>query len=379
MMKFFVWLVLSITISSCLFGQKKFEVVLSFPDTLSLTDLRIQIDNGLGRTSVSYKTVDNNQVMLSDFYYSKYAAVIVSLPKTENSVYKNFFFLGEKPAKIKFLPAAKDSSPLDRYVLTNAYDFISERNKMNAYVATEVAEVKKYFEKYEKVIFDGNHKDLQDHFFELDRRIYIKSIEYIKKTGNSYFSFWYFRSNAHYSGLPVDSILSIFNSTFPISFKKSTEGNAYRQLLTGKLETKKGNSAAQFSAKNIKGNTVALSSFKNKKYVLLDFWATWCVPCIKAMPLLSDLREKYSEELEIISIAYPTNISQVKDLIAKQKMNWINIYNDISLINSYGGMGAIPRLFLIDKSGKIVYDNKQDNDVDLKILVNILEQHLVAK
>jgi hypothetical protein len=42
-------------------------------------------------------------------------------------------------------------------------------------------------------------------------------------------------------------------------------------------------------------------------------------------------------------------------------------------------MGAIPRLFLIDKSGKIVYDNKQDNDVDLKILVNILEQHLVAK
>jgi thiol-disulfide isomerase/thioredoxin len=294
-------------------------------------------------------------------------------------VYKNFFFLGEKPAKIKFLPAAKDSSPLDRYVLTNAYDFISERNKMNAYVATEVAEVKKYFEKYEKVIFDGNHKDLQDHFFELDRRIYIKSIEYIKKTGNSYFSFWYFRSNAHYSGLPVDSILSIFNSTFPVSFKKSTEGNAYRQLLTGKLETKKGNSAAQFSAKDIKGNTVALSSFKNKKYVLLDFWATWCVPCIKAMPLLSDLREKYSEELEIISIAYPTNISQVKDLIAKQKMNWINIYNDISLINSYGGMGAIPKLILIDKSGKIVYDNQQDNDADLKILVNILEQNLVAK
>jgi hypothetical protein len=127
MMKFFVLLVLSITISSCLFGQKKFEVVLSFPDTLSLTDLSIQIDNGLGRTSVPYKTVDNNQVMLSDFYYSRYAAVIVSLPKTENSVYKNFFFLGEKPAKIKFLPAAKDSSPLDRYVLTNAYDFIGKK------------------------------------------------------------------------------------------------------------------------------------------------------------------------------------------------------------------------------------------------------------
>ena len=378
-MKFFVCLAFSITISSCLFGQKKFEVVLSFPDTLSLTDLRIQIDNGLGRTSVPYKTADNNQVMLSDYYYSRYAVVIVSLPKTENSAYKNFFFLDEKSARIKFLPAVKDSSPLNRYVLTNAYDFISERNKMNTYVAAEVAEASKYFEKYGSAIFDGNHKDLQEHFFELDRRIYIKGIEYIKKTGNSYFSFWDFRSNAHYSGLSVDSILSIFNSTFPVSFKNSTEGHAYRQLLIGKLESKKGNPAAQFSAIDINGNRVTLSSFKNKKYVLLDFWATWCVPCIKAMPLLSDLREKYSEELEIISIAYPTNISQVKDLVAKQKMNWINIYNDTSLINSYGGMGAIPKLFLIDKSGKIVYDNQKDNDSDLKILVNILEQNLVAK
>ena len=101
--------------------------------------------------------------------------------------------------------------------------------------------------------------------------------------------------------------------------------------------------------------------------------------CIQAMPFLNSLREKYSEQLEIISIAYPTNISLVKDQITKQKMNWTNIYNDISLINSYGGMGAIPKLILIDKSGKIVYDNREDNDGDLKILVTVLEQNLVAK
>ena len=379
MIKSYVWLALSITISFASFGQKKFEVVLSFPGTLTLTDMRIQIDNGLGRTTVPYTIADNNQVMLSDFYYSRYAAVVISLPKSENSVHHNFFFVDEKHARITFLPPVKDSSPLDQYVLTNAYDFKAERDKVKTYDAAETAEVKKYFEKHEKEIFDGNHKDLQDQFFEMDRKIYLKDIEYIRKTGNSYFSFWYFRSNAHYSGLPVDSILSIFDNIFPVSFKKSTEGHAYRQLLVGKLETKKGNAAAQFSARDINGNAVALSSFKNKKYVMLDFWATWCVPCIKAMPFLSDLREKYSEQLEIISIAYPTNISLVKDQIAKQKMIWTNIYNDISLINSYGGMGAIPKLILIDKSGKIVYDNQKDNDADLTILVNLLEQNLVAK
>jgi thiol-disulfide isomerase/thioredoxin len=379
MIKSFALLALSITISSCLLGQKKFEVVLSFPDTLNLTDLRIQIDNGLGRTAVQFKAADNNQVMLSDFYYSMYAAVIISLPKTANWEYRNFFFLDEKTAKIKFLPAAKDSSPLDRYVITNAYDFILEKNKLKTYSAAEVAEAEKYYEKYGSAIFDGKHKDLQEEFNKLNNPIYVKDIEYIKKTGNSYFSFWYFRSNVQYSGLPLDSILSIFDNTFPVSFKNSIEGHAFRQLVVGKLETKKGNFAAQFSANDINGNNVTLASFKNKKYVLLDFWATWCVPCIKAMPFLSMLREKYPEQLEIISIAYPTHISLVKDQIAKQKMNWTNIYNDIRLTNSFGGMGAIPKLILIDKSGKIIYDNQKDNDGDLTILVNLLEQNLVTK
>jgi len=379
MLRPFVWLALSIAISFSSFGQKKFEVVLSFPGTLSLTDLRIQIDNGLGRTTASYKIADNNQVMLSDFYYSQYAAIVISLPKSANGVHHNFFFVDEKHAKITFLPAVKDSSPLDQYVLTNAYDFKSERDKLETYAAAEMAEVKTYFEKHEKEIFDGNHKDLQDKFFEMDSRTYLKVIEYIKKTGNSYFSFWYFRSNAHFSGLPIDSILSIFDNTFPTSFKNATEGRAYRQLIVGKLETQKGNTAAQFSTRDINGNVVTLSSFKNKKYVLLDFWATWCVPCIQAMPFLGSLREKYSGELEIISIAYPTSISLVKDQIAKQKMNWTTVYNDINLINSYGGMGAIPKLILIDKSGKIVYHNQKDNDVDLTILVKLLEQNLVTK
>ena len=115
---------------------------------------------------------------------------------------------------------------------------------METFAAAEMSEVKAYFEKHEKEIFDGDHKDLQDQFFEMDRRIYIKIIEYIRKTGNSYFSLWYFRSKAHYSGLAIDSLLYIFDNTFPISFKKSIEGHAYRQLLLGKLETKKENVAA---------------------------------------------------------------------------------------------------------------------------------------
>lgn len=370
-----------LTISFCVFSQKKFSVTLSFPQTLDLSKLNIQVDNGFGRLATDYKILKNNEIALSGFYYSKYAAVNLNYPQSDSTSFRAFFFFDEKPGKIKFLIFAKDSSPFNHYVLNNAYDFKSERDRMDAFSTAEVAEAKKFLERHGNMneIFDGKHKDLEEEFTRLTNNAYKKGIEYIKKTGNSYFSFWYFRSNVHFSGLPTDSILSIFDSTFPGSIKNSTEGHAFRQVLVGKLETQKGNAAAQFTTRDMNGNTVPLSSFKNKKYVLLDFWATWCGPCIKKMPLLGQLRERFSKDLEIISIAYPTTISETKKVIAKQKMSWINIYNDTKLINSYGGMGGIPRLFLIDKTGKIIYDNRKDNDVDLKILVDILEENIKHK
>lgn len=308
-----------LTLSLFLFSQKKFNVTLSFPQTLDLNKINIQVDNGFGRLTADYKILKDNEIVLSGVYYSKYAGIVLNYPQTGSMLFRNFFFLTENPAKIKFLTAAKDSSPFNHYVLTNAYDFKSERDKMDAFNADEVAEAQKFFDKHSNIneIFNGNHKDLEKEFTKLQNNIYKKNIDYIKETNTSYFSFWHFRSNVQYSGLPIDSILSIFDTTFPDSMKNSTEGHAYRQLLIGKLETKKGNAAVQFTARDINGKTVDLDSFKNKKYVLLDFWATWCGPCIKKMPLLGQLRERFSKEFEIISIAYPTNISETKNVIAK--------------------------------------------------------------
>lgn len=377
MMKSFLLFTFLLTLSPCVFGQKKFNVNLSFPHTLDLSKLDIRVDNGFGRLATDFKVSKNNEITLSGIYYSKYAAIVLYYRESPNN-FINFFFLNERPAKIKFLTTAKDSSPFNHYVLNNAYDFKSEREKMDTFLAPEVSQVQEFIEKHGNFneIFNGNHKDLEEEAIRLNQNIYLKEIEYVRKTSNSYFSFWHFRSNVPSTGLPADSILSIFDSTFPGSIKNSTEGRAFRQSLAGKLEAQKGNVAVPFTTRDINGNTVALSSFKNKKYVLLDFWATWCVPCIKEMPSLGQLRERFSKDLEIVSIAYPTTLSGTKNVIARQKMSWINIYNDMKLINSYGGMGGVPRLFLIDKSGRIIYDNHKDADPDLKKLVGILEENI---
>jgi hypothetical protein len=113
MIKFILLLTLSTTISFYLFGQKKFEVTLSFPEALDISKLNIELDNGFGRLSTDFKSTKHNEVALSGVYYSRYMAIVLNYPQTEHMVFKNFFFVNEKPAKIKFIPSGKDSSPFD--------------------------------------------------------------------------------------------------------------------------------------------------------------------------------------------------------------------------------------------------------------------------
>ena len=225
-------------------------------------------------------------------------------------------------------------------------------------------------------MFEENNQELNKTFYKLEHDIYLKSIEYVKSNNDSYYSFWDFKSNAGFSGLSVDSILKTFDTTFPEKIKNSTEGKIYRNLLVGKLNQKIGSQAPQFVSKDLNGKVIDLYSFRDKKYVLLSFWATWCGPCIEEMPLLKSLHSKYADDLEVISVAYPTHIAEVKKVLHEQEATWTNIYNDMELINNYGGMRAIPIVLLIDKAGKIVYYNQEDKDGDLSKLFETLEKRL---
>ncbi|MDN3657227.1 thioredoxin-like domain-containing protein [Ferruginibacter paludis] len=88
------------------------------------------------------------------------------------------------------------------------------------------------------------------------------------------------------------------------------------------------------------------------------------------MPKIKALHSRYPNSLEIISVAYSSNYAAYHKAIKDNSMNWVNIYGDSTLINDYGGRTGIPRIYLIDKSGKIIYDNtaEEHGDSDLKNL-----------
>lgn len=121
-----------------------------------------------------------------------------------------------------------------------------------------------------------------------------------------------------------------------------------------------GDSVQDFSAIDLEGNPIKLSDFKGK-IILLDFWASWCVPCHEQnQKEFSELYEKYKNQ-NLVIISYSLDVKTAKEDWRKASLNdkisWINISNlkgfDDPLSKQYS-ISSVPNSFLIDQNGKIV-------------------------
>lgn len=144
---------------------------------------------------------------------------------------------------------------------------------------------------------------------------------------------------------------------FSREIQNSKKGKKLKQELEKFKLSKVGSIAPLFSLKNLKGDLIKLKEFQNKKYVLIDFWASWCKPCREDNPYLVNFYKDFKNKgLEIISISRDKNLESWKKTILKDNMNWINISiveNQSEIEKEYFVYG-IPHKVLIDKNGIIV-------------------------
>ncbi len=112
--------------------------------------------------------------------------------------------------------------------------------------------------------------------------------------------------------------------------------------------------APDFTVSTINGRTISLSALKGK-VVIVNFWATWCGPCVYEMPGLVRLYDKYKEQgLEVIGLSVDRTRSGVAGFVSRKGIDYPIAFADRSLVMKYGGIQAIPTTFFIDKKGDVV-------------------------
>ena len=189
--------------------------------------------------------------------------------------------------------------------------------------------------------------------FRKKERAFIK--DYAKQHPSSYISaqqvLYYFIDDP-----AVPELESIYNEFTP-TVQDSYYGRKIKDVLEEAKNTAVGKIAPDFAQNDTKGNPVTLSSFRGR-YLLIEFWASWCAPCRKENPNIVEAYSKFhSKGFDILGVSMDKTKDKWEEAIKKDNLSWCQV-SDLQEWNNKArtlyGVEYIPMNFLIDKEGKII-------------------------
>lgn len=187
------------------------------------------------------------------------------------------------------------------------------------------------------------------------------------------------------SRMKLDSVKKVYNN-FNANLKKTAEVKDIAKEIVRIEKGSPGNMATNFTATDINGKSLSLSDFKGK-YVIIDFWASWCVPCRKGNPHLIKVFNAYKDKgLDVIGISDDDrNHSAWKKAVDQDQIGiWHHVLRGLDMdlrmknlpnpadISEKYGISSLPTKILIDPSGKIIgrygdTNGGSDEDLDKKL------------
>jgi thiol-disulfide isomerase/thioredoxin len=113
-------------------------------------------------------------------------------------------------------------------------------------------------------------------------------------------------------------------------------------------------SADSFMFKDLQGHAQRLQDYRGK-WVLVNFWATWCPPCLEEIPDLQELHEAHKKsDLVVIGVALDSSKESVVEFVAKKKISYPMVFGDYDMAAQVGEVEALPTSYLYDPTGKLV-------------------------
>ena len=218
---------------------------------------------------------------------------------------------------------------------------------------------------------DALQVKIRKQFDELAPKKEKAQIDFIKSHGNSVVSLNMIRSSFNPQTDPPKARMLIGMLSKDLQESKPAE-----RFLAGVKQikiVKIGDAAPDFSMKNPKDEMISLSSFKGK-YVLLDFWASWCVPCRKENPNVIKAYNQYKDKnFTVLGVSLDGGTdgkTKWVDAIQKDGLPYEQVSDLLGSGNAAGIMyqvDQIPMNFLIDPSGKIIARNLRGSELTDKL------------
>ncbi|MDN3548838.1 TlpA disulfide reductase family protein [Mucilaginibacter aquaedulcis] len=194
--------------------------------------------------------------------------------------------------------------------------------------------------------------------------------QFIKQNPDSYISLL---ALMEISGDPMDAqVTEPLYRGLTEAIRNTEAGQSYAKSLASKNATDIGAQAPAFTLNDVNDKPVSLSAFKGK-YVLLDFWASWCVPCRNENPNVVKVYKQYKEKnftVLGVSLDRPGKKNDWLAAIKADGLEWTQV-SDLKFWNSevakLYGVTAIPQNYLIDPNGKIIGKNLRGEELNQKL------------
>ena len=252
--------------------------------------------------------------------------------------------------------------------------FNDNKDKINFFLENSEINISGNIIDIESSRISGSREDSLFHSYKMDdifdrikgMEIMLKNPDYAFAAFTAYYQFQIHNIQSD----TLDLIMDGFNETV----RKTVYYEHLKNLYITIKKVAISQSAPNFSVPDTAGNIVELDDFKGK-YVLIDFWASWCAPCRAANPKLVEVYRQFSDKsFTIVGISLDKDEQRWKKAIESDKLTWINLSNlkGWDVVSGEYGVKAIPQNFLLDTDGIII-----DKNIEPERLIDKLNKILV--
>lgn len=199
-------------------------------------------------------------------------------------------------------------------------------------------------------------KALEDSISKLDDEIIRLKKGFISSNQNSEAAVWYLSDMMMRHQISDEAAIKMYKQ-IDLSLKENPHYKEIASRVNGIEATLIGNVLPDFTTKNTMDGTEFEFNSLRGKYILIDFWGTWCGPCVVEMPKLKEYQEKYKEQLVVLGINSGDTKEKIEKFITSKNYTWKQLLSGEGADNLVLKLNVtgFPTKFIIDPSGEILY------------------------